>query len=725
MSPPREVLTRGPELGQICIGQWSIHQAEGTLRQNGQSVRLEPRVMDVLVYLAAHSERVVPKEELMEAVWGGAFVEEGALSQAIHSLRKVLGDDARQPRFIQTVPKRGYRLVAPVTSREPAQAPVNEPTQTHDEHQEAPRVGREGRRLFFLWCAVGLGAIILLWLAWERVSTRRRPFAKTIPRIVVLPFETLGKPEDSFFADGLTEEITKDLASLPTLRVISRTSAVQYRGTKKSLPKIGKELGVDYVLDGTVSWDYGITGQQRVRIIPELIKVGDDTQVWSKSFERQVDSIFDVQKEISIQVLSQLGIALLPADRKTLRPIPTKSLEAYQAYLRGLDFKNQPFYQEEDLRKAIPMFERAVKIDPGFAIAWAELAQAHSYLAFNADASPAEIDRAGQAMRQAVGLGPNLPAVRLAQAYFTYRCLQDFEAAYQQISTAARLYPNDPEILQALGLVLRRRGNFSEAIEAFLRAHTLDPRTVKLIWLLAETHRALRDYEKADDYFGQAISVVPDIPAFWEGRALNRLAWTGDLTAAEAIIADSPAPEHSKLLPVRLMLDFYRRRYSRALARLSPEKIQDLAPQIQSWVITLSALMEERSGDHSRALASAERNREILQAQVVRFPGEPFYRGYLAIALAQLGNFNDAIAQAERAVQQRSSDSFTGPRMIEIQAIVDITVGRRKEAIDRLAGLLAAPYQSSISFRNLQLDPIWDPLRQDPSFKILLQRARY
>ncbi|MFL6258360.1 MAG: winged helix-turn-helix domain-containing tetratricopeptide repeat protein [Thermoanaerobaculia bacterium] len=721
MNPLRE--TSIPDLGQFCIGEWSVHQSEGTLRTNGRSVRLEPRVMDVLIYLAAHSERVVPKEELMAAVWSGAFVEEGALAQAVHTLRKVLGDDARQPRFIQTIPKRGYRLVQPVTSKEPD---VNEGT----EQQELIQPDLTGLPAKSRWWPslslrdiVGVVVIVTLGLIGVYLVSRFRPNegSGTLKvRIVVLPFENLGRPEDAFFADGLTEEITKDLASLPALQVISRTSAMQYRGAHKPLPDIGRELGVDYVLEGTVRW---ARGQDRVRITPQLIRVKDDSHVWAKAFEREVQNIFEVQSEISRQVISQLGISLQAKGKHVLRPPPTQNLDAYQAYLRGLEFKNQPFYSEEDLRKAVPMFERAVKLDPAFAVAWAELSQAHSYLAFNSDPSPGEVERARQAMEQAVSLEADLPAVRLAQAYFTYRCLQDFETAYKQISTAARLYPNDAEIFQALGLVLRRRGQLAVAIEAFQHAFLLDPRTVKLVWMLAETHRALREYEQADNYFNQAISLVPDLAVFWEERARNRLDWTGDVTAAREVMADAPIPENPELLPMKFQLDFYQRNYSQALARLSPEKIQKLAPQVQSRVLTLAALALERVGDYRGALAAAEENRVTLEARVARYPKEPFYRGYLAIALAQLGRKEVALAQAEQAAEQRRDDAFTGPRMIEIQAVVDVIIGRRREAIGRLARLLAMTYQSPVSVAALRLDPIWDPLREDSSFKDLLQQS--
>jgi TolB-like protein/DNA-binding winged helix-turn-helix (wHTH) protein/cytochrome c-type biogenesis protein CcmH/NrfG/cation transport regulator ChaC len=682
--------------------------------------------MDVLVYLATSPGRVVSKEELIGAVWSGSFVEEGVLSQAVHSLRKVLGDDAREPRYIQTIPKRGYRLVASVTLEPLAVPEIPAPEESGKPPRSRPVAPFRNRVLTTIAVLSVTALLSALWLIRERPRTSRgggeapaRERAGT--RIVVLPFENLGKVDDSFFADGLTEEITKDLASFPALQIISRTSAKSYTGSRKSLPEIGRDLQVDYVLEGTVRWATAPGGRPRVRITPQLIRVADDAHVWADAFEGEVADIFKVQAEISRRVIDRLGISLLPKQKQSRVAPPTRNLEAYRAYLRGLELRNQPFYSVEHLRKAVSMFERAIDLDPGFVDAWAELSQTHSYLAFNADPSPAQVERARQSLNRAIELAPDLRSVRLAQAYFSYRCLGDYEAARKQLAEAARLSPNDAEILQTLGFVLRRQGRLAEAIEVLQRSFSLDPKTVKLVWTIAETCRALRDYKQADTYYAQAISLAPDQAVYWEDRALNRLAWTGDLEDARAVLTKAPTTCISRLVPTEFQFDLYERKYERALARLSLDRLRDLPPQLQTRVATLAAIARERAGDHSGALAAAEVNRVTLAARVARFPNEAAYRAYLAVALAQLGRKDEALAQIEQSVQQESSDAFSGPRISEIQALVEAIVGRRREAIDRLAHLLATAYQAPISAAELRLSPVWDPLRGDPAFEDLLR----
>jgi len=366
------------------------------------------------------------------------------------------------------------------------------------------------------------------------------------------------------------------------------------------------------------------------------------------------------------------------------------------------------------------MFERAVKLDPLFASAWAELSQSQSYLAFNADPSPAQLEKAWQPLKRALAISPELPEVRLAHAYFNYRCLGKYETAEKQLLAAGQLFPNDARFLEPLAFVLRRRGRLTEAIEKLQRASSLDPLAARLLWTLGETHRALRDYEQAGLYYDRATAMAPDQIPYWEARALNQLAWTGDVDKARDILEESPVHGHPRLAAVYFLLDFYEREYERALARLSPERSRTLDPQTESRVLVLAAIARERLGDQRGALAAAEANRAILAARVARFPIDPFHRGYLAVTLAQLGREDEAVAHMDKALQVFPDDAFSGPRIVEIQAMMESVLGHRREAIGRLSRLLATPYQASISATDLRLNPVWDPLHEDPGFEKLL-----
>ncbi len=609
--------------------------------------------MDVLVHLAANPGRVVSKEELLEAVWCGAFVEEGVLPQAIHSLRKALRDDARQPRYIQTIPKRGYLLVTPVqlapepsTADGPPNLPDTPPVPTPHPQPVVSTSSRDWAWLLVV--VVGLVTVLCLVLfsqghVGEARSTPVAPLADIsrigLPaggkRIVVLPFEDLGHPEDPFFSAGLTQEVTKDLGSLSSLQVIHRTISTQQKGAKPP-QAIGSELGVDYVLVGTVQWAPRSEGRPRVRIRPQLIRV-DGVQVWADSFESDVEDIFEVQAEISRRVIASLGINLLPEQKIALREPSTKNLDAYQAYVRGLDLKNQPFYSEEHLRKAVMTFERAVELDPGFAAAWAELSLVHSYLAYNTDPTRKRVDQARHALEQATALDPDLPEVRLAQAYYAYRCKEDFDGALAQLDATSRLFPNNAEVYKTLGLLLRRKGRFAEAIEALKRSEWLDPRTGEIVWILPETQRALRNFEEADRGFAEAIAQAPDEPFFWEQRVLNRLAWTGDPKQARHLLDEAEMQGNPVIEAVAFRLDLFEGESEKALARLSPDWVRQLAPETQARIAMVAAIVRDRLGDHQGSLAAAEANRADLLAKIGRYPNRGLFHACLAVALAQLG----------------------------------------------------------------------------------------
>lgn len=738
MSQLREPTARVPDLGTFRLGDWSVYPAEGTLGMDGRTLRLEPRVMDLLVCLAAEPGRVVSKEELLAAVWGGVFVEEGVLSQAVHSLRKALGDDARQSRYIQTIPKRGYRLLAPIAhelvpgSVAAPTALAAEPVATPPAPAPVPLPTAPARRnsLWLGLVVAGIATILVLWLFGREPEGHARSAVHAAPEmnptdvpaygnsIVVLPFEEIDASESPFFADGLTEEITKDLASIPSLRVIPRMTAKLYRG--KPLSAIRRDLNVNYVLEGTVRWERS-GGRSLARITPKLIQVADEAQVWAESFDREVEDIFEVQAEISQQVIGLLGATLMLEQRERPRPQPTKNLDAYRAYLRGREIRNQPFYSEKHVRESILLFQRAVDLDPFFAAAWAELSQSYSYLALNIDPSPVRLEerKSRQAMERALALAPDLPEARIAQAYFTYRCLEDYATAEKLLQKALLLSPNDPEVLQTMGFVLRRRGRIVPSIGYLQRALWLSPKTLKLEWAIAEAYRAMRNHTQAERYWAHATSLAPDQVPYWEDRALNRLAWKGDVEEARQLLLQSPVREEPALMSAYFMLDFYDREYERALTRLSPTSLRQIAPHLESKIITLAVVAHEELGDHVGALVVAEANRAVLAARVERLPREPFYQAYLAVTLAQLGRREEALAHMRNALSLTHKDAFGGPRFVEIQAMMETILGDHQQAIQRLAGLLSKQYQGSITATDLRLSPVWDPLRGDSAFEEL------
>lgn len=729
MSSPQESSTRVAELGQFRLGEWSIHPSEGTVSSDGQCLRLEPRVMDVLVQLAAYPGTVVSKEEILAAVWGGAFVEEGALSQAVHSLRKALGDDARQPRYIQTIPKRGYRLIAPVSVEpEPAEpvayvAPVLPlaPTPTALS-APAPR----HRWAWLLVSVAGIATILVLLL----IDRRRPGEARTVPigaseegwtaaeedgiRIAVLPFTEHGEPEDSFFLIGLMEEITRKLGSSSALQVIDRSTPLQGQDPQKSWDQIRAELaerGVDYVFLGTVHSEKG-----QVRIWPRLLKA-DGAQVWKDFYEVKSGDVFKIGDDISSRLIQSMGIDLQPEQARAFRKPSTESDAAYEAYLRGLEVKDQPFYSHEHLERAAAAFQRAVDEDPEFAAAWAELSQVHSYLAYNTDPTPDRIRLAREALEKAWDLDPALPEVQLARAYYTYRCHEDFDQALAQLEKAAELHPNHAETFKALGLLLRRKGRMAEALQALKHAAWLDPRTGELAWILPETHRAMRSFREADEGFEQAIQQVPDEPFFWEQKALNRLVWTGDVDGARRILEESKLGGDPLIEAAAFRLDLYEKEYEQALARLSPEWQEELPPETQARIEMMATIARERMGDHAGALAAAEANRAKLESLAARYPDRALYRACLAVALAQLGRRQEALAEIQEAVRIYPSDAFSGPRINEIQAMVDARLGRRREAIENLSRLIGSQYRGSITKSDLLLDPVWEALRGDADFR--------
>jgi len=308
--------------------------------------------------------------------------------------------------------------------------------------------------------------------------------------IAVLPLENLGPAEDEYFADGLTEEITSRLAGLRGLGVISRTSTLRYKSERPALQQIGRELGVEYVLEGTVRWEHRDDGTSRVLVTPQLIRVADDTHLWTDRYTRDLAEIFAVQADIASEVARELDVTLLERERTTLAAHPTENLEAYQAYLRGLQALKNPNSREADFLAAETEFERAIVLDPGFTMAHVRLGEAHCELVFWAyDRSEARVGKAAAALERAAALEPDLPEVHRGLGSYYYMVHKDLDRALTEFAIAGEGLPNDPELLESTAYIMRRQGRFTEAIAELNRAAGLDPRNA---WLRRSGGSVLR-----------------------------------------------------------------------------------------------------------------------------------------------------------------------------------------------------------------------------------------
>ncbi len=363
----------------------------------------------------------------------------------------------------------------------------------------------------------------------RRLHNAKRCANGRVDKIVVLPFENLGSEDQAYFAAGIAEEITGRLGSVSGLSVISRKSAQRYVGSEKTIQEIGAELGVGYVLEGSIRWADNPDGTSRVRITPQLIRVADDSQLWSDTYDRVIDDIFEVQADIATQVIDQLGITLLEPELQAVESRPTENIEAYQAYLRGLEYSDHPDFTELNMRLAIEMFQRATELDPTFAQAHAWLSESQSrYYWFGHDLSEARMQLARQSASQALALDPDLPEGHMAMGFVHYYGSRDYDSALEEFKLAEAAKPGDKEIAASIGYILRRQGKWEETARQFAKALELDPQDAGLAIDLGEAYQSLRRYEEADAIFDRAISAFPDQNRAYSSKAGNLWQWKGD-----------------------------------------------------------------------------------------------------------------------------------------------------------------------------------------------------
>jgi len=457
--------------GDFRIGQWLVQPTLNSISDNESSKRVEPKMMQVLVHLAAHAGQVVSKEQLMGAAWPDTFVTDDVLLRCISELRKALSDDPREPRFIQTIAKKGYRLIAPVEwmDRSSEAAPGVEPLAGR---QVAPEDLRPGRRVLLIGFATSLVVALLAVAYFSRQWWAARPGSgqeKSV--LLVLPFQNLSADaEQEYFSDGLTEEMITQLARLQPerLAVIARTSSMHYKGTNKTIGQIGRELGVHYILEGSVRRE-----GKRVRISAQLIRASDQAHVWADSYDRELSGILAVQNQVAQAVAREIRITLSAQERTRLASSRPVVPEAHESYLKGRFFWNKR--TPEGLRKAIEHFERAIEIDAGYAAPYTGLADAHLLLLEHADVSPQEgLPKAKAAALKALEIDSELAEAQASMGMIRFCQEWDWAGAEKDFQRAITLNPNYVTAHHWYALLLATTGRLDEARVEIERAVKLD-----------------------------------------------------------------------------------------------------------------------------------------------------------------------------------------------------------------------------------------------------------
>ena len=588
---------------------------------------------------------------------------------------------------------------------------------------------------------VGLAAAVIVIAAavWFFTSQNRNaqqtavtPVVAAIPEksIAVLPFESLSENKsDTYFADGVQDEILSNVARISQLKVISRTSVMQYRAdTKRDLRQIANALGVANILEGTVR-----RATNRVRITIELVDARTDQTIWSESYDRDLTDIFAIQSEVAQTIANKLTATLSPEEKKRIEAKPTDNLEAYDLYLRAKVLVENARVSylfgnvEKPLLDAISFLNESVRLDLKFTLAYCASALAHDLLYNAYDPSSDRRVLADTAVSRALDLQPDLPEAHLAYAHHLYFGYRDYERARVQLAIARRGLPNNAEAMVLEAYMDRRQGKFERAIQEFNEAVARDPRNMVSIEELALTLRDTRQFRAAEQAYDRLIVLAPDQPMIRVAKAsVVTLDKTGDYAELRSAIEALPASmaDDRDVLRLRLNLELADRNWQQAkqlIKKMGSEDDSNFAyVPVRLPIECYSLLLARLQGEQPGAISSFAETRERLNQKLQMSPGNAKLLSSLAVVDALLGRKEDAVAEAKRAIEMLpiSKDALDGPGILLNLAVVYAWTNELAMAFETLGPLVKTP--NGLYCGQLKLDPYWEPLRQDPRYEKLL-----
>ncbi|HJR51278.1 MAG TPA: tetratricopeptide repeat protein, partial [Gemmatimonadales bacterium] len=548
--------------------------------------------------------------------------------------------------------------------------------------------------------------------------------------LAVLPFENLGPADQDYFVDGITDEIRGRLTALPALRVTSRSSSSQYRETEKSPQELGQELGVRYLLTGTVRWDRSGEGAGRIKVSPELIVAATGESRWQQSFDASVSDVFEVQADVAGRVAKALDVALTEPARLQLHEKPTASLPAYDAYLRGRSYEQRARLNVEPQLMTIAqdMYRQAIAADSAFGLAWAGLARSSQYRLRRDPSDSASRELARTAAERAVATAPGEAETHLALARYYENIARDETKAAAEYETALRLQPGNAEVLSAMAFRLWGSGRGDSALATMVRAAGLDPRNAELQGDLADAYSAARRYPEADSTYDRAIALAPEQYHAYFAKSRNLLWWKGDVEGARAVMREAET-RIGKVEFVRKMcvacFDWagpLAPDYEHILDQLS---LEGFAPNDSANYYTARAYRAFMRGEATRQRVYWDSARMVTERMARAEPDRAYFHEQLSTIYAGLGRRDPAKASVRTAYDlyraQGDTALIDGWRRLTAATNL-LLLGDRNAAADTLALILADSNVFFLTRAAVAVDPFWLRLKGVRSFEEAVAR---
>lgn len=543
--------------------------------------------------------------------------------------------------------------------------------------------------------------------------------------IAVLPFENLSDDkENAYFADGVQDDILTNLSKIGDLKVISRTSVMPYRTKPSTVREIGKALGVSSILEGSVR-----RSGNRVRVNVQLIDATNDKHIWAQDYDRELVDVFAIQTDLAQKIAGELQAKLSPAEKENMQRKPTENGEAYLAFVRAHDLHTSSYEDMDKLKEAEKLYARAIELDPKFALAYARYSYLESWMGREHDETRERPEKARGLAQHALELQPDLPEAHLAMGFSYYYGDNNYEAALNEFQIARRGLPNEAETYLAIGAIQRRQGKWDESNASLEKAAELGPNDWWVLQNLAHNYIMLRRFDDANQVVDRALKINGKGYGLWELKINIAISARGDLSLCQKALEKAKTlplrpEERLKTSGARIDLLLLERNYQEALnlAESIPDEALKSIAESMSGKYLVIGVTKKLLGDAAGANTALLQAKQLCEEELKQKSDSPEAHIQLAKIMALLGERDGALAEAQRAMELRpeSKDAFDGPKTTKDVAEIHSLLGDADQAIDMLDGLLSRP--SPVTVATLKINPIWDPLRNNPRFQALLTK---